>query len=163
MFREIAGIEGQALKDMNTATLAPLYDADFYGWTQQQAELIRAGELDGLDLDNLLEEIESMGRSEQRGLSSRLEVLLMHLLKWQYRPGRRGTSWELTIEDQRERIARLIRKNPSLSVRIPETLEEAYADAIRAAMKETGLVRSTFPAQCPWAFEELMDAQFWPD
>jgi len=154
----------ERLDSMNSVTLtAPSYDFDFYGWTQQQADLIRAGELARLDLDNILEEIESMGRSEQRGLGNRLEVLLAHLLKWKYQPDFRGGSWQFTIEEQRRRIARLLKKNPSLKSELPETLEEAYDDAIRFAAKETGLARSTFPAQCPWAFEEFMDDGFWPD
>jgi len=149
---------------MNTASLSvPSYDTDFYGWTLQQAELIRAGELARLDLANILEEIESMGRSEQRGLASRLEILLTHLLKWQYQPDFRGASWEFTIEEQRRRIARLLRKNPSLKSQWPETLEEAYGDAIRFAAKETGLNPVIFPKQCPWVFAEIMDDGFWPE
>jgi len=149
---------------MNTATLTlPSYDTDFYGWTLQQAELIRAGELARLDLANILEEIESMGRSEQRGLASRLEILLAHLLKWQYQPDYRGTSWELTVEEQRDKIARLLKKNPSLKSRLSETLVEAYRDATRLAMRETGIDRAIFPTQCPWAFAEIMDDGFWPE
>jgi len=149
---------------MNSATLtAPSYASDFYGWTRQQADLIRAGELARLDLDNILEEIESMGRSEQRGLGSRLEILLSHLLKWEYQPDFRGNSWQFTIEEQRRKITRLLKKNPSLKSELAETLEEAYEDAIRLAAKETGLDRSTFPAQCPWTFAQFMDDGFWPD
>jgi len=138
------------------------YEQDFYGWTQEQADLIRAGKVSSLDLENLLEEIESMGRSEQRALGSRLEVLLMHLLKWQYQPDRRSTSWRLTIEDQRERIALLVEKNPSFKHSVPEIYRQAYHFAIRAAMLDTGLDRAAFPAQCPWSFEQVMDENFWP-
>ncbi|MGI9275123.1 MAG: DUF29 domain-containing protein [Endozoicomonas sp.] len=58
-----------------------LYDTDFYSWTQRQAELIRDGRLPGLDLENILEEIESMGRNDYRVLQSRIALVLMHLLK----------------------------------------------------------------------------------
>ncbi|WP_338070450.1 DUF29 domain-containing protein [Bathymodiolus platifrons methanotrophic gill symbiont] len=73
------------------------YNTDFYGWTQEQAALLKAGRLSDLDIDNLLEEVETMGRSEKRELDSRLTVLLIHLLKWQYQPVRRGRSGQLTI------------------------------------------------------------------
>jgi hypothetical protein len=74
------------------------YETDFYGWTQQQAHLLKTGCLSSLDVANLIEEIETMGRSEKRELDSRLMVLLVHLLKWKYQPKRRGRSWELTIQ-----------------------------------------------------------------
>jgi len=110
---------------MNTAPITAstrLYDTDFYGWTQQQADALRTGNLAGVDLDNLIEEIESMGRSEKRELESRIEVLLMHLLKWRYQWGLRSRSWQLTIEDQRDRIAKHLRENPSLKSKIEGTV-----------------------------------------
>ena len=90
------------------------YDTDFYSWTQQQANLLKTGRFLDADLENIIEEIESMGRSEKRELESRLTVLLQHLLKWQYQPERRGKSWELTIRNQRRAIALHLKKVPSL-------------------------------------------------
>jgi len=78
------------------------YEQDFYGWTQEQAALLRAGRLTDLDIENLIEEVETMGRSEKRELESRLTVLLLHLLKWKYQPNRRGRSWNLTIKGHRQ-------------------------------------------------------------
>jgi Domain of unknown function DUF29 len=77
------------------------YQKDFYSWTCEQAELLKAGRLNELDVFNLIEEIETMGRSEKRALESRLTVLLVHLLKWLYQPARRGRSWQLAIQEQR--------------------------------------------------------------
>ena len=68
---------------------SPLYDQDFYAWSREQAELLRAGELGQADIEHIAEEIESMGRTEKRELISRLEILLLHLLKWRYQPGKR--------------------------------------------------------------------------
>jgi len=144
---------------MNTAT-ARLYETDFHAWIQSQADAMRAGNLASLDLDNLIEEIEDMGKNRQRALESRLEILLMHLLKWQFQPKRRGTSRELSIEEQRERIAKLLRENPSLKTRVPEALGEAWRFALRLAVRETGLPRSTFPERCPWTFEQVSDPDF---
>jgi len=140
-----------------------LYETDFYGWTQHQANALRAGNLAKLDLDNLIEEVESMGKSEKRELASRLEVLLTHLLKWKFQAEKRSVSWELTIEEQRKRIARHLQENPSLKSLTPETCTETYDYAVLAATKETKLHRSVFPKQCPWTFEQAMDNDFWPE
>ena len=141
----------------------PLYESDFYSWTQQQAGLLRQGRLGELDVVNILEEIESIGRSEQRQLSHRLDVLLMHLLKWQYQPSHRSSSWEGSIKEQRLRIKKLLKESPSLKPKIPDTLVEAYEAALITAFKESGLPESTFPSQCPWNFNDVMDSNFWPD
>jgi len=142
---------------------ASLYDVDFYKWSQEQAQLIRLGRFNEIDKENIIEEIEDMGKSQKRALSSRLEVLLMHLLKWQYQSTFRGTSWQLTIEEQRQRIAEIIDENPSLVHGIEETIERAYKYAKRSAMRETGVNQSLFPQHCPWVFSQFMDDHFWPD
>ena len=140
-----------------------LYETDFYSWTQQQADLLRQGRLGELDLDNILEEIESMGRSEQRQLSHRLDVLLMHLLKWKFQPDHRSSSWKGSIKEQRFRIKRVLKENPGLKPGIPTTLSEAYQAAKITAFKETGLNESTFPEACPWSFNQAMDGNYWPE
>jgi len=147
---------------MNTAT-ARLYETDFYGWVQNQAGVLRAGNFASLDLDNLIEEIEDMGKNRHRALASRLEVLLAHLLKWRFQPKRKGNSWEFTIKEQRKRIALLLKKNPSLTSVLDEAFEEAYEFAISSAAQETGIDESTFPSQCPWTFEQAIDTNFWPE
>ena len=74
-------------------------------WANEQAALLRAGNFGLLDLERIAEEIEDVGRSEQRELESRMAVLLMHLLKWQYQPSHRGVSWQMTLKEQRNMIA----------------------------------------------------------
>lgn len=139
------------------------YDSDFYGWTQEQANLLRSGNLNQLDTQNLLEEIEAMGRSERRELESRLQVLFIHLLKWQYQSDRQGRSWKLTIEEQRRKALRVLSENPSLKSRLPEILEDAYGDAVIGAERETNITRSVFPATCPWTFEQIIAPDFYPE
>jgi len=146
---------------MNSTT--NLYDKDFYSWTQQQAEMLRSGDYENLDMVNLIEEIESMGKSEQRELESRLEILLMHLLKWRYQPELKGKSWEAAIMEQRDRLVDHLKKNPSLKSRLPEAYESAYRYAIVGAYRETNLDMSAFPKPCPWNFEKVMEPDFWPD
>jgi len=147
---------------MNTLTTS-LYESDFYGWTLQQAEALRSRNMSELDFENLLEEMEAMGRSEKRGLKNRLVILLIHILKWQYQPERQGNSWKLTIRNQREEVLELLEENPSLKPRIDSVLESAWKKALRETEKETKMDRSSFPAQCPWSFDEVMDDDFWPD
>jgi len=147
---------------MSTAA-ARLYETDFYGWIQNQAAALRTRSLANLDFDNLVEEIESVGKSEKRELESRLESLLMHLLKWQYQPNFRSASWQITIKDQRRRIADHLEENPSLKNFVPKSHEKIYSYAVTEAAKETGMSDSTFPSECPWTFEQAMAPDFWPE
>ncbi|ATO31323.1 hypothetical protein DZA65_00400 [Dickeya dianthicola] len=139
------------------------YDNDFYGWTQEQASLLRSGRLAELDVHNLLEEIEAMGRSERRELEFRLQVLFMHLLKWEYQPSHRGKSWQLTIEEQRRKAMRVLSENPSLKSRLQNIIVDAYGDAVIGAERETGLNRGLFPANCPWSFDQAVNPDFYPE
>jgi hypothetical protein len=140
-----------------------LYDRDFYAWANEQAALLRAGRLAEADLENIAEEIESMGRSEKRELNSRLRVLLMHLLKWRHQPMLRSKSWSNTIAAQRDDIVDHLADNPSLKDKLPEVLTSAYRKAILDAAAETGIDSSTFPSTCPWTYDQIMDAAFWPE
>jgi hypothetical protein len=140
-----------------------LYELDFFAWANEQAALLRAGKLDCADIDNIAEEIESMGRSEKRELINRLAVLLLHLLKWQYQPERRGKSWRISVEQQRDDIEDHLADNPSLKSVLDEAVESAYRRARREAERETDLDRDTFPRVCPFTFEQMMDEAFWPE
>lgn len=142
------------------------HDRDFYGWTQEQAALLRTGRLNELDTEHLIEEIESMGRSERRQMTHRFELLLMHLLKWRYQPERReidGGSWLRMIREQRRKIPKLIRDNPSLKPFLDECLKDAYEDARYAASDETSLIVSLFPELCPYTLEQILDSEFLPN
>ncbi len=138
------------------------YETDFYAWTHDQATRLRTHDFARLDIDNLIEEIETMGRSERRQLTNRLEVLLIHLLKWQFQPALRGRSWQLTVVEQRRRMEKLLQANPSLAPHLLDLLTEAYADATFGAMRETGLPQETFPAACPYTLEEVLSMTWLP-
>jgi len=138
------------------------YESDFYGWAIQQANLLKLGRYNELDTANLLEEIEGMGKSEKRALESRLALLLQHLLKWQYQPVWRGKSWELTIKEQRLRIAKILRDNPSLKRQLDPCLVDAYEFAIIQAAQETGMDETTFPNTCPWQWQQVLNNDFLP-
>ncbi|HWG06555.1 MAG TPA: DUF29 domain-containing protein [Beijerinckiaceae bacterium] len=139
-----------------------VYEADFYGWANEQAALLRDGRLNEADIENIAEEIESMGRSEKRELVSRLTVLLTHLLKWRFQPVGRGSSWRTSIVVQRRALDRHLTDNPSLKPRILEAVDSAYRDAILIAGDETKLGESVFPQECPWTFEDIANPDFWP-
>ncbi len=139
------------------------YETDFYGWANEQAALLRSGQLSAADVENIAEEIESMGRSEKRELVIRLTVLLVNLLKWKYQPKGRCSSWETTIKVQRNRIVDHMRDNPSLKPQIPDALERANRDAVLEAAEQTKLPEAMFPASCAWAYDEMIDPNFWPE
>ncbi|MHB1954745.1 MAG: DUF29 domain-containing protein [Sulfobacillus sp.] len=139
-----------------------LYEQDFYAWANEQAGLLRTGKLSEADVEHIAEEIESMGKSEKRELVSRLTVLLLHLLKWQFQPARRGSSWETSIANTRDDIADHLADNPSLRAQLDATITAAYRRAYRDAASETGLGKSAFPPACPWSFEKMIAEDFWP-
>jgi len=142
--------------------MGSLYETDFFAWANEQAALLRAGKLASADIEHIAEEIESMGRSEKRELVNRLVVLLLHLLKWQFQPALRGNSWRLSIEEQRLRLSDHLDDNPSLKPKLDESIGSAYRLALIEAERETGLVRKTFPAVCPYSAAEILDTGFWP-
>ncbi|MEH2230081.1 MAG: DUF29 domain-containing protein [Nostoc sp.] len=138
------------------------YEADFYSWTQQQANLLRHHQWNQLDLPNLIEEIESLGRKERQELRNRLSILIGHLLKWEYQPNQRSRSWLATIRVQRREIIKLLSENPSLRPYLEEALQESYENGRDSASGETNLPLSTFPNQCLYLFEEILSARFYP-
>jgi hypothetical protein len=136
--------------------MATAYETDIIAWSKVQANLLRSGKLSAIDIEHIAEEIEDVGKSEQRELANRMAVLLSHLLKWQYQPERQSGSWQRTIKEQRKAIARRIKNTPSLktSLNDPEWLEDAWGDAVSMTIIETGI--GSFPEVCPWTVENIM-------
>jgi hypothetical protein len=139
------------------------YDDDFYAWTQHQAAVLRQGAYQGLDAENLAEEIESLGKRDRRELGSRLQVLVMHLLKWSHQPKGRSSSWRGTIRTQRLEIADLLADSPSLRAAIPVLIAQRYTRCIQDAAEETGLSATDFPLECPWTVDEILNEHFCPE
>jgi len=142
-----------------------IYEQDFQAWALENAALLRQGNLADIDVLHIAEELEGMGASERRELQSRLQVLVCHLLKYQYQPERRGKSWLLTIGHQRDSIDRLLKQSPSLRALLDnaEELGDIYAKAVRDAVIETELDRHLFPSRCPYTIDQLLDGDFLPD
>ena len=139
-----------------------LYDQDFFAWIEENVSLLRQRRLSEVDLAHLADELEDMGKREQRELASRLGILLAHLLKWQYQPERRGASWINTIAEQRLQLEGLLEQSPSLRSQLSVRVERAYSYAVQVAVRETGTQRSPYPAQCPYIVEQILDPDFWP-
>jgi hypothetical protein len=143
-------------------TPKPLYEADFLAWIETTAEQLRAKNYGVVDWENLLEEIDAMGRREKRRLESNLVILLQHLLKWQYQPMMRSGSWKGSIREHRRRIRKDLQDSPSLSPYLLEAIAEAYGDAREAAADETGLPLSLFSVDCEYTIEQILDREFLP-
>ncbi|WP_295405410.1 DUF29 domain-containing protein [uncultured Thiocystis sp.] len=139
------------------------YERDVIAWANEQASLLRAGRFDLLDIEHLAEEIEDVGKSEQRELASRMAVLLAHLLKWRFQPERRGRSWQTIIRVQRNALSVHLESVPSLKATLNDAAwwTKVWADAVSKAIEETGL--DLFPEQCPWAIQEILDPDWKPE
>ncbi|NEP22275.1 MAG: DUF29 domain-containing protein [Moorea sp. SIO1F2] len=139
------------------------YTKDFNSWTQQTAQLLREGRWQEIDLENLIEEVEDLGKSERRGITSQLIRLLLHLLKWQYQHQRRSDSWLDSITDARTQIELAIEDSPSLRSYPAEQLEQSYQRARRKAAQQTGMSVSVFPEACPYSLELILDQDWLPE
>ena len=139
------------------------YADDLHAWSLEQAALLRARRTEGLDWDHLAEELEAMVGRDRRELKSRLRVILLHLLKWQAQPARRGASWRKSLRTQRLHIRDLLDESPSLRPHVPGLVLEAYPDAIKDAVDETGLPLGRFPVDCPYAADDVLAEDYLPD
>jgi hypothetical protein len=141
---------------------SPLYDRDFYAWSQEQAEKLRARAHNEIDWENVAEEIETLGRSDKKEIRSRLEVLIRHLLKWEFQPDKRKSGWRITIVEQRHQLHYLIDESPSLREFPGSQLQSMFSLARLKAQDETGLSLSTFPKQSPYSISQVLDERFLP-
>jgi len=140
-----------------------LYERDPYTWAMQQAVLLRERRFDELDIDNVAEEMETLGRSEAKELRSSYPLFLMHLLKWRHQPKRRPRSWAGTIVRERQSAQLGLQENPGLKSLQAELFAEAYRPARKEAEAETGLPLTAFPETSPYPLEQALDEAFWPE
>ena len=148
-----------------------LYETDFYGWTQEQTAKLRRlfDERSNLDLDfeNIIEEIDSLGRSNLHELVSRLDEICIHLLKLHFSTILECERlWKNSVRGQRSRIARLLRKNPSLRPRLQEALDEGYEDALRHFSQEKLIelcMPDHLPGTSPFNLDACLTDEWWPE
>jgi hypothetical protein len=141
---------------------ADLYESDFAAWAETNAELLRTGRFSEVDLENVAEEIGDLAKRERHALRSRLKRLIQHLLKWQFQPEKRGTSWQRTIAQQRLAISLLLEESPSLRPAFAELAAQAYSDARRLAAIEMRREVEALPSSCPYTTEQLLDLDYLP-
>ena len=144
---------------VRTAEALPaLYEADETAWLEVMAELIRTRRYDELDYAHLGEYLSDMAKRDRREVMSRLTTLIAHFLKWQYQPQNRSGSWQATILEQAAELEALVEsgvlRNHALAV-----LVDAYPKAVKRAAAETRLPKETFPADCPYALDELVSGE----
>ena len=136
-----------------------LYDQDLLVWAEQQASQLRAGHLDRLDVEHLIEEMEAMAGTLRRELKNHLRTLLAHLLKWQFEPRRRSRSWAGTIAEQRGQIEDLLEESPSLGGELEATARAAWPQALKLAVIETGLPPQSFPRDLPYDLSHILGGE----
>jgi hypothetical protein len=141
----------------------PNHETDVYGWAVHTAQLLRDKKMNEVDFDSVIEEMEALGRSEKHELVNRLSLVIAHLLKWQFQPNMRGHSWKYTIEEQREQAKIHWEDNPSLKNKLNEIIARAYKIALSKAARETSLDKKTFPSECLYSFEQIMNDEFYPE
>lgn len=146
---------------VNTKT-DKLYDRDFSQWAEMTAQLLEEKRFDDIDLENLVEEVRALSRSDKREIRSRLIKLLSHLLKYNYQPQKRTDSWLSTISEQRRQILLIFEDSPSLRNYYDEFFNACYEKARIEAAQETKLAINTFPLVCPFPqhniFKGTLDA-----
>lgn len=137
-----------------------LYETDFYAWTLEQSQLLKDGDLKKLDIINLVEEIESLGKQQRQELKHRLGILIGHILKWEYQPEKRSKSWRVTIRSQRREIEILLLDNPSLKPYLQEAIARAYNAGLDLVVLETPLDYQDLPKECIYTIEQLFNPDF---
>jgi Domain of unknown function DUF29 len=138
-------------------------EEDLHAWRLEQAGLLRARRIGGLDWIQLAGEIEGLAGGDRRELQSCLGAILLDLLKWQAQPALRGSTWRLSLRARRRQIRGLLRESPSLRRLVPELMPETYADAVNDAVDETGLPQHRFPVDCPYTPDDVLAEGYLPD
>jgi hypothetical protein len=146
-----------------TKSIQKEYEKDFYAWSIHNANLLREGKLSEIDIENIAEEIESMGKREKRELINQLAVLIAHLLKWKFQAMRRSKSWTLTIRNQRIELKDLLEESPSLKKELEVKFDHAYEKAILLAAEQTGIDEKEFPSKPPFTLKDCLKASYFPD
>jgi hypothetical protein len=136
-----------------------LYATDYVAWLNEQAQHLRAGRLHALDVENVAEELEGLMKSQRQQLENRLEVVILHLLKWDHQPDQRSNRWRATVAEQRGRIRRLLRDSPSLKPWLADAAREIYPEAVEQAAIETDLSAAAFPSELPYSIEEIFERE----
>jgi len=152
--------------------LEPLYEQDFQIWIDSTIQHLRNGQFESLDIEHLIEELNSLGKSEQNALKSNLMILLAHLLKVKVQfdaPDTMKMSWYNSIIEHRQRVLSSLEDTPSLKSFLVQAIEKAYPQACKLAIKESKFAAlgvripddSEYPNVCPFSLEQILDDNFY--
>jgi hypothetical protein len=134
-----------------------LYETDFAEWADRTAGLLRARRFGDIDWESVVEEIETLGRSERAAVRSQLRRMLAHLIKQRVQPERDGASWRTSVASARFEIRNEIRDSPSLRRHLEDNLHLIYGDAVEEALVQMNRQAADLPAECLWTVDRLMD------
>jgi Domain of unknown function DUF29 len=143
-----------------------LYDEDYYLWIKTTINQLRSGQFSVIDLENLLEELETMGRSEKRTLESLLIRLFEHLLKLQYWDTERERNqghWKGEIRTFRRQINKRFKESPSLKPYIFEIFDECYQEARLEVSDRSQLPLDMFSIIPIGSLEQILDENWFPE
>ncbi|WP_013323046.1 DUF29 domain-containing protein [Gloeothece verrucosa] len=140
--------------------MAQLYDQDFYLWIEETHELLKNRKFDELDLENLLEEIAAMGRSEKRELKTRLVVIIEHLLKlmfWDEEREYNQRGWKITVTEQKYQLLVLLQDSPSLRSYLDEVFLSCYKSSVKILAAMDNFPINRIPETPPFSLEEIIN------
>jgi Domain of unknown function DUF29 len=137
----------------------PEYAADYAAWLEHQVGLLKSDRWNEVDKDNLIDEVESLGRSDFKGFVSAFEIVIAHMLKWDHQPERRSNSWIGSIAEHRDRIRQELEDSPSYAARIDEALRRAYRPARARASGESDVPLKRLPAELPYGYDDIMNRE----
>jgi hypothetical protein len=137
--------------------MSDLYDTDVVTWAEQQADALRRRAANEIDWDNVAEEIEDVGRSEMRAITSALRVAMQHklyLLGWPNAPAARR--WEIEARNHLAIAHHDFRESMRGKIDLASHYRRARLEVDKHILDE-GPPVSPLPAQCPWSLDELLD------
>ncbi len=149
--------------EVNTITL---YEQDYCLWLQETAQKLRSQKWSDLDVDNLIEEIESLARSEKKEMKSRLITLIEHLLKLQYWEAEKADNargWRNTVVEQRRQLELLLEDSPSLKPILADIFFDCYQKARKDTLQKCQLQGEIFPYTPPFTVEDVVDLDYWTE
>ncbi|MBD2599907.1 MULTISPECIES: DUF29 domain-containing protein [Microcystis] len=144
--------------------MTALYEEDFVLWTEKTAELLKRKEFDRVDWENLIEEVECMGKSDRRAVESLLTQLLIHLLKlsyWESEKERNARHWLEEIANFRVQLERKV-DSPTLANHLRDTFETAYSDARKSLINARIVDKNVIPLESIFTLQQVLDGDWFP-
>jgi Domain of unknown function DUF29 len=144
--------------------LTELYETDFVLWTEKTAELLRQKNYDAVDWENVIEEIECMGRNDRHAVESLLVQLIKHLLKLAYRESERERNarhWVTEIDEFRSQLEKKL-ESTTLANHVRDYFEKAYSDAKKSLIRTRVFAKDSLPLEPPFSLEQVLDGDWFP-